>query len=30
MTGAHKARVPMVEQFRLINECHQSGITYAD
>ena len=30
MTGTHKARVPMAEQIRLINECRQSGMTDAD
>jgi len=30
MAGTHKARVPMVEQLRLINECRQSGMTDAD
>lgn len=30
MTGTRKARVPMVEQFRLINECRQSGMANAD
>lgn len=27
MTGTRKARVPMAEQIRLINECRQSGCT---
>ena len=30
MAAARKARVPMAEQIRLINECHQSGMTDAD
>lgn len=30
MAGTRKTRVPMVEQIRLINECHQSGMTDAD
>ena len=30
MAGTRKARVPMVEQIRLINECRQSGMTDAD
>ena len=30
MTGTRKARVPMAEQIRLINECRQSGMTDAD
>lgn len=30
MTATRKARVPMAEQIRLINECHQSGMTDAD
>ena len=30
MAGTRKARVPMTEQLRLINECHQSGMTDAD
>ena len=30
MAGTRKARVPMTEQIRLINECRQSGITDAD
>ena len=27
MAGTRKARVPMAEQIRLINECRQSGMT---
>ena len=27
MEGTRKARVPMSEQIRLINECRQSGMT---
>ena len=30
MAGTRKARVPMPEQIRLINECRQSGMTDAD
>lgn len=30
MAGTRKARVPMVKQIRLINECRQSGMTDAD
>ncbi len=30
MAGTRKARVPMSEQLRLINECRQSGMTDAD
>ena len=30
MSGTRKARVPMAEQIRLINECRQSGMTDAD
>lgn len=30
MAGTRKARVPMAEQIRLINECRQSGMTDAD
>lgn len=30
MVGTRKARVPMAEQIRLINECRQSGMTDAD
>ena len=30
MAVTRKARVPMVEQIRLINECRQSGITDVD
>jgi transposase-like protein len=30
MAGTRKARVLMVEQIRLINECRQSGMTDAD
>ena len=30
MTTTRKARVPMAEQIRLINECRQSGMTDAD
>ena len=30
MGGTRKARVPMAEQIRLINECRQSGMTDAD
>lgn len=30
MSNTRKARVPMKEQFRLINECRQSGMTDAD
>ena len=30
MAGTLKARVPMKEQLRLINECRQSGMTDAD
>ena len=30
MEGTRKARVPMSEQIRLINECRQSGMTDAD
>lgn len=30
MTTTRKARVPMTEQIRLINECRQSGMTDAD
>lgn len=30
MTTTRKARVPMSEQIRLINECRQSGLTDAD
>ena len=30
MTATRKARVPMAEQIRLINECRQSGMTDAD
>ena len=30
MAAARKARVPMAEQIRLINECLQSGMTDAD
>ena len=30
MAGTRKARVPMAEQLRLINECRQSGMTDAD
>lgn len=30
MTATRKARVPMAEQLRLINECRQSGMTDAD
>src|SRR5699024_6157794 len=30
MAGTRKARVPMSEQIRLINECRQSGMTDAD
>ena len=30
MAGTVKARVPMAEQIRLINECRQSGMTDAD
>ena len=29
MAGTRKARVPMAEQLRLINECRQSGLTGA-
>ena len=27
MAGTRKARVPMAEQIKLINECRQSGMT---
>ena len=30
MTATRKARVPMSEQIRLINECRRSGMTDAD
>lgn len=30
MAGTRKARVPMAEQIRLINECRRSGMTDAD
>ena len=30
MSNTRKARVPMKEQLRLINECRQSGMTDAD
>ena len=30
MAATRKARVPMAEQIRLINECRQSGMTDAD
>ena len=30
MAGTSRARVPMAEQIRLINECRQSGMTDAD
>ena len=30
MVGTRKARVPMAEQIRLINECRQNGMTDAD
>ena len=30
MTATRKARVPMAEQIRIINECRQSGMTDAD
>ena len=30
MAGTRKARVPMAEQIRLINECRKSGMTDAD
>ena len=30
MTATRKARVPMAEQIRLINECRQSGMTDSD
>lgn len=30
MAATRKARVPMAEQIRLINECRQSGMTNAD
>ena len=30
MTATRKARVPMAEQIRLINECRRSGMTDAD
>ena len=30
MVGTCKARVPMAEQIRFINECRQSGMTDAD
>ena len=30
MAGTRKARVPMAEKIRLINECPQSGMTDAD
>ena len=30
MAGTRKARVPMAEQIRLINDCRQSGMTDAD
>ena len=30
MAGNRKARVPMAEQIRLINECRQSGMTDAE
>ena len=30
MAGTRRARVPMAEQIRLINECRQSGMTDAD
>lgn len=30
MATTRKARVPMTEQIRLINECRQSGMTDAD
>lgn len=30
MSNTYKARVPMKEQLRLINECRQSGMTDAD
>lgn len=30
MTATRKARVPMAEQIRLINECRKSGMTDAD
>ena len=30
MASTRKARVPMAEQIRLINECRQSGMTDAD
>ena len=30
MADTRKARVPMAEQIRLINECRQSGMTDAD
>ena len=29
MAGTRKARVPMAEQIRLINECRKSGMTDA-
>lgn len=29
MAATRKAHVPMTEQSRLINECYQSGMTYA-
>ncbi len=28
MAGTRKARVPMAEQIRLINECRQSGLPW--
>ena len=30
MAATRKARVPMTEQIRLINECRKSGMTDAD
>ena len=30
MTATRKARVPMAEQIRIINECRQSGMADAD
>ncbi len=30
MTDACKARVPMAEQVRMINECHRNGMANAD
>lgn len=30
MVATRKARIPMAEQIRLINECRKSGMTDAD